>query len=476
MTTFDTLLTGWAADFGDRTAVGDGVSGGYSYCDLDAAARDVAAWLHRVVPRPPFLLLPGNTPDDVAFLLGALRSGLVPLIGDPAWSEREIEDTACRTGASVVISGRRGDDDLPGYRGRGGAMRTVRTGANENGCATHDLTGIDFGRFTSGSSGAPRCLGFGSAAMVNAAAAWRTATGLDADDSVMCFASLNNGLAFNTSLLPVFASGATLILPGVSPIPSQLLNALRDVAPSVLVAFPFIYEVLAKRDLSALTSLRLLVSSAAPLTADVERRWFEAVGRPVCNYYGLAEVGPVTFNDGRTAGALGRALPGVDIATHRTGGADDPAARIAVRTRSMATRYLDPRPPEFGSHLDADGYFRTQDLGYLDGGDLFVTGRADRIVNMAGRKIDPAEISEVLQRHPAVTGALVRGEGAGSETVLCAYVESTVATRDELVQHCRKSLAPFKIPQRWTIVPALPRSSAGKIMSAGLAAIGTASR
>jgi long-chain acyl-CoA synthetase len=473
--TFDDLLTGWAEEFGDRVAVTDGAAAHYGYRDLEAAGHDVAAWLHRVVPHPPFLFLPGNTPDDVAFLFGALRSGLVPLLGDPAWNEHEIYETACRTGASVVISGQDANGGVPGYRCAGGAIRTVRAVASENDCAAHDLEGIDFGRFTSGSSGAPRCLGFGGAAMINAGTAWRTATGLGAADSVMCFASLNNGLAFNTSLLPVFASGATLMLPGVRPIPSRLFPALRAGAPTVLVAFPFIYEVLAQRDLGSLTSLRLLVSSAAPLRPEIERGWSEAVGAPVCNYYGLAEVGPVTFNDGRAPGSLGRALPGVDIVTERTGddGEREPA-RIAVRTQSMATRYLDPRPPAFTSHLDANGLFRTQDLGYLDGGDLYVTGRADRIVNMAGRKVDPGEVSGVLQRHPAVTGVVVRGEQTGPDTVLCAYVESSAATRDDLIEHCRKYLSSFKIPQRWTIVPTLPRSSAGKIMSGGLAAIGTA--
>ncbi|TCJ97677.1 class I adenylate-forming enzyme family protein [Nocardia alba] len=477
------LLTRYAQRYGDRTAVSAGADAAYSYAELEPASRHAEAWLHEVVPHSPFLLLPGNTPGDVALLLGALRSGLVPLVGDPAWSEHEIAETLKRTGASSVVRAQRPESVAASITLGDGGVRYLELAAEPGAPLRHDLDGIDFGRFTSGSSGAPRCLGFGIEAMINAASAWGAATQLTSADTVMCLAALNNGLAFNTSLLAVFEVGATLVLPGVRPIPSSMLAALRTWSPTVLVAFPFVYEALAERDLGGLTSLRLLVSSAAPLRPDTDRRWSAELGTHICNYYGLAEVGPVTFNDGRVAGSLGRALAGVELLeiptpeTENGSRAVDPTpARIAVRTAAMATRYLDPRPPDFADHLDSNGRYLTQDLGFLRDGDLFITGRADRIVNIAGRKIDPGEIADVLLRHHDVSGALVRAEPTTTEPVLCAYVESATAGRSDLIDHCRKYLSQYKIPQRWTIVPALPRSSAGKIMSAQLAGIGGASQ
>ncbi|MEU4318381.1 class I adenylate-forming enzyme family protein [Nocardia fluminea] len=478
------LLTRYAQRYGDRTAVSRGPDAAYSYEELELASRHAEAWLHEVVPHPPFLLLPGNTPGDVALVLGALRSGLVPLIGDPAWSEHEIAETLRRTGASSIVRAQLPASTAASTTLGDGGVRYLELPTESSTRVRHNLDGIDFGRFTSGSSGAPRCLGFGIEAMINAASAWRAATELTGADTVMCLAALNNGLAFNTSLLPVFDVGATLVLPGVRPIPSSMLAALRACAPTILVAFPFVYDALAGRDLGRLTSLRLLVSSAAPLRADTERHWFTELGTHICNYYGLAEVGPVTFNDGRVAGSLGRALAGVDLhevptpETERASRTADhrelASFRIAVRTAAMATRYLDPRPPDFADHLDANGSYLTQDLGFLQDGNLFVTGRADRIVNIAGRKIDPGEIADVLLRHHDVSGALVRAEATTTDPLLCAYVESATASRHELIEHCRKYLSQYKIPQRWTIVPALPRSSAGKIMSARLAEIGAA--
>jgi long-chain acyl-CoA synthetase len=90
------------------------------------------------------------------------------------------------------------------------------------------------------------------------------------------------------------------------------------------------------------------------------------------------------------------------------------------------------------------------------------------VVNVAGRKIDPTEVSAVIRSIPGVTDVIVRGEMAVGGEILAAHVESTSVQRQAVVDHCRRSLAEYKLPQRITIQTALPRSSAGKVAAARL--------
>jgi len=86
----------------------------------------------------------------------------------------------------------------------------------------------------------------------------------------------------------------------------------------------------------------------------------------------------------------------------------------------------------------------------------------DELVNVAGRKISPAEVERVLRTLPGVQDALVRGEVADGRAILAAYVESQSVQRQEVVDFCVARLAPYKIPQRIAVLAALPRSATGK--------------
>jgi acyl-CoA synthetase (AMP-forming)/AMP-acid ligase II len=503
----------------DRRAVVDTTGAGYTYAGLVAAVEDGARWLRELGPRPPLLLVPGNGPDDVVAVFAAVAGGCVPLIADRTWTAEECTRVAAATGASAVLAGvgatfrpeAPAPTPWPGLRW----AALAPTPPNPR------LAGIGFGRFTSGSTGMPRCLGFTETAAVNAGASWRQASGLTGGDVVLCLATLNNGLAFNTSLLAVFGAGATLVLHTGRPIPSSIARAVRAVAPSVLVAFPFAFDALvaAGRDLGG--GLRLAVSSAAPLSAATAQAWQRLAGVRICDYYGLAEAGPVTFNDGTVPGSVGVPLPGVQLAiedaaasdssgsdgsesdgtgsngtgsdgsqsdsagSNGTGsngagsdGSGSSCGRVLVRTASMAARFLDDREPLLDAELTPQGFLRTKDVGRLggaahDAGRLYLSGRLGQVVNVAGRKIDPTEVAEAIRGLPGVRDVVVRGEpgGDGGE-LLAAYVESSEVDRDLVVAHCRRTLSVYKLPQRIAVLPRFPRTSTGKVNAAVLAETG----
>jgi long-chain acyl-CoA synthetase len=447
----------------------------WTYCRLfdeaDAFRRRLNREGNQVV-----LFVPRNTPDSLAFLLGATGSTSVPLLADPAWKTAELEAIAHRCGASMAACDSVTAQLLPSVaraEEQGGIGIFKLANPSEPVPRRHDTS---FGRFTSGTTGFSRCLQFCDQAALAAAEGWCGAANVCSDDRVLCLATLNNGLAFNTSIFSVLLSGGMLAFhPGML-VRGSLAKTMVMVEPTVFVAFPFAYELLAsaKSDVWIPSTVRLAVSSAAPLSAGVRSKWEGDTGLRICDYYGLAEVGPCTFNDGSVPGSMGVPLRGVDFAVFNENGrvaATGETGRIRVKTRSMASAYLDSDPPDFASNLDERNYYVTKDTGLLTmDGRLELRGRVGQVVNIAGRKIDPAEVEAVIRRITGVREVVVRREEDPTRPFLAAYIESSTVQRDDVVQFCSEHMAQYKIPQLITILPQFPRSAAGKISLGMIAA------
>jgi acyl-coenzyme A synthetase/AMP-(fatty) acid ligase len=146
---------------------------------------------------------------------------------------------------------------------------------------------------------------------------------------------------------------------------------------------------------------------------------------------------------------------------------------LEIRSPGNALRYLGREVPEIKS---ADGFVDTGDRLELRAGRYHFMGRSGGVINVGGLKVHPEEIEAVINSHPWVQMSLVRarrnpitGAVVAAEVVL---VESPVAgserpaaqvLRDEIMEQCRRALAPHKVPATLTIVPALEVTAAGKL-------------
>ena len=450
----------------------------WSYQELGAGVERFRDWLLAETTEGPILLVPRNEPSSVAMVFGAIDSGRAPLLADPAWTPVELAEVVRRSAARALVL-RKGSAVPAGFvlRAENGGYQllTAEAGAEPSAVALREDTA--FGRFTSGTTGFPRCLQFSDAAALAAARGWAEAARLSPGDRVLCLATLNNGLCFNTSLLPVFLSGGLLAFHAGRVLPSSLEKSLIAVDATVFVAFPFAYDLLVKRPAGVPVgpALRLAVSSAAPLAGSIREGWRQATGRSICDYYGVAEVGPCTFNDGSVPDSVGRPLAGVSFTITDEAGLELPAGEtglIRIRTRSMASDYLDREGPPFAANLDEEGRYVSRDIGMLDAtGHLVLKGRRGRMINVAGRKIDPVEVEAVVRQVPGVNDVFVCGDESPGRTILAAYVESESVTREQLVAFCVARLAAYKVPQDFVIVPRLPRSSTGKFSAPGIRAL-----
>lgn len=462
------LITTALRQHGDRLAVTDSRTT-YTYRELEQlsayTARELTTRLPATAGRPRVGLRAGNSAAYVVVYLGLLRAGCVPFLLDKATGPQETLGIAEDCGLDLLLH-EPGAGAPPGAESRG-ALRGFSMSAfthTEGGPERpelHDTTEVC--RFTSGSTGRPNCIEFSGHAVHRAAVNWAEGTGLTGEDRIVCFASLSNGLAFNTSLLAAFLPGAQLHLGHGLPTSGRVVRGLDQSEATRLVGFPALFESLVRRGtgLGGFRHLRMAISSAAPLSPEVKQRFTELTGVPVQNYYGAAEAGPLTFaSDPLTDPGLGQALPGVSL---RAGTSSGEEGVVEVRSESMGTRYLNV-PGLLESRTTADGYYRTSDLGYLDGGSLVLTGRTSQVINVGGRKIDALEVADALRGAEGVQDAVVlevtdRHGGAALGAVLAGDSSLDLALPR---RHVAGRLAAHKVPTMLRVVPQIPRGSSGK--------------
>ncbi len=476
-------LAATAARLGSKPAlVDDGAT--VTYAELDARVDAAAAALQGLGldPGDRVALAIGNTPDFVVALYGAWRAGLTAVPLNTALTASEIERVVADAGASLAIAA----DDLAETVRRAGVRRVLVVGGgwadalSGGGSPRPVEQGADpplaLLQYTSGTTGVPRGAMLTHAALLaNHDQMAATRQRVEESDLVLCVLPLFHIYALNVALAFPLSRGATVLLHDRFD-PAETLDAVVRRRASVLVGAPPMYMGWAALpDLGEydLASVRVAVSGAAPLPAEVLRRFTEAAGIPIFEGYGLTETAPLLTTVAMTGtalpGSVGRPVPGVELRLLDEAGreaAPGDLGEVVVRGPNLFSGYW--RAPEATrERLDGDGWFRTGDVGYLDGQDLYLVDRKSDLVIVSGFNVFPREVEEVLHRHPDVGAAAVIGvpDERTGEAVKAVVVlrPGASATAEDLMAHCRASLARFKAPREIDLVASLPILPSGKV-------------
>jgi long-chain acyl-CoA synthetase len=248
------------------------------------------------------------------------------------------------------------------------------------------------------------------------------------------------------------------------------------VQPTFFSAVPTIYALLTAQPADVkpdTSSLRHVICGAAPMPAEAIRAFEARYGVPVVEGYGLSECTVVaTANpmDGvRKHGTVGVPLPGQQVRVVDPKDAPLPAGEsgeVVIQGPNVMRGYLG-RPEETERTLRG-GWLHTGDVGRFDeDGYLVLVDRLKDMIIRGGENIYPKEIEEVLYAHPSVFEAAVVGRPHavyGEEPVaFVAFRDGATAQPDELIEHCRHSLARFKTPRAIFVEDALPKNPVGKI-------------
>lgn len=246
---------------------------------------------------------------------------------------------------------------------------------------------------------------------------------------------------------------------------------------------PNIFQALWEHPTRPSHDLSSLRSGATIGTPEQVMRAVELGATEICNIYGLSE----TYGNCAVADAhdplevrlhsVGHPLPGVVLRIcHLESGEPVPAGEVGeIRVRGPVLREYFKNPQATAEAFDADGFFRTGDLGQLDDeGRLYYKGRIKEMVKSGGINIAPAEIEEVLMRHPAVRTAYVIGVPHPTlDEALVAIVipeQGITPTAEALKAFCAGEVASYKVPGRFhfTTEAQLPLTTTGKVQKARL--------
>ena len=224
-----------------------------------------------------------------------------------------------------------------------------------------------------------------------------------------------------------------------------------------------------------LSSLRQVLSGAAPLSADLARAVTKRLGCRMLQGYGMTETSPVTHtNSGPTVetkpgsvGALVANTEGriVDPETGRDLGPGE-QGEICVRGPQIMKGYLG-RPEATAAMIDKDAWLHTGDIGYADAdGDFFVVDRLKELIKYKGCPVAPAELEALLLTHPAVADVAVipSPDDEAGEVPKAFVVTRAQVTPEELMAFVAERVAPTKRVRRLEMIDQIPKSPSGKIL------------
>ncbi len=422
-----------------------------------------------------------NTLDFPVVYFGVLRAGLVAVPVNTGYTPVETARLLAESGArALVVTDAARADGLeaehlltasdPRLRADGPAPTTTRGG--------EDLAVL---LFTSGTSGTPRGAMLSHRALrANLDQCAQIDPPVVApDDVVLLVLPLFHVYGLNAALGMVARQGATGVLVERFD-PVETLEQVRRSEVTSLVGAPPMYVAWSMLpDVGdAFTSVRLALSGAAPLPSQVLHRVLDATGHHVFEGYGLTETAPVLtstlMSEVAKPASVGRPVPGVELRLVDEEGRpvdDGDPGEVVVRGANLFSGYW----PDGEGGPDADGWFPTGDVGFLDqDGDLHLVDRRRELVLVSGFNVYPREVETVLAAHPDVEEAAVLGiphpYTGESVKALVVLRDGAPVSAEDLIAFCARSLARFKCPTAVEFVRELPHSATGKVSKGALRA------
>jgi len=279
---------------------------------------------------------------------------------------------------------------------------------------------------------------------------------------------LGNALTFPYSV------GATVILrPGRSS-PDGALAIAETERPTLFFSVPALYRAMLAQPAADLSSVRMCVSAAEPLPSSTQERWTERYGLPICDGIGSTEMLHIYCSNRAEdirSGTSGRPVSGYELRVVDLDGAEVAAGiagELLVRGDSCAAYYWHQH--EKTKRCMRGEWFATSDrYRVTDDGYFVYEGRVDDMLKIGGLWVSPADMEDVLMRHPDVSEAAVIGVTVDDTSRIKAFVipagnssaDETMA--EELRRWCKVHLRRYEVPHYIAFVEDFPRTLTGKV-------------
>lgn len=307
---------------------------------------------------------------------------------------------------------------------------------------------------TSGSTGLPKLYPFSASAMIADGRHIIEGMGLRPDDKNFAHIAFGHSYGLGNLLMPLLLQGNPVVL-ATGYFPTAMIADLEQSEATVLPTVPALIRAFVESGAAAdlPRSVRLVISAGGLLPPLTAQRFQGLSGRKVHNFYGSSETGGICFDADpdvdNAAGHAGLPLPGVQVSL------EPESRRICVSSPALSDDF------NVGSGQRSTLLY---DCGHwLPGGQLQVTGRCDRDVKIAGKRLSLAEVERAVLAVDGVDLAWVGAlPGANDEPLLAAAVVAALPVC-EIKRSLQRRLPSWKRPRKWLQLEQMPLTARGKI-------------
>ncbi|RCV14833.1 hypothetical protein SEVIR_3G011600v4 [Setaria viridis] len=503
--TLTALLKKAAAAFPSRRAVTVPGKLELTHAALDALVDAAAARLAAdagVRPGHVVALSFPNTVELVIMFLAVIRARAVAAPLNPAYTQEEFEFYLSDSESRLLLTNAEGNPAAQAAAAKLGLPHAAATlkdaagpvhlhglaaanAANGNGFHQekddhNEASDVALFLHTSGTTSRPKGVPLTQANLAASVGNIRSVYRLAETDATVVVLPLFHVHGLLCGLLSSLASGASVRLPAAGRFSASTFWAdMRAAGATWYTAVPTIHQIIldrhaSKPEAAGYPALRFIRSCSASLAPVILEKLEAAFGAPVLEAYAMTEAShlmtsnPLPEDGPRKPGSVGRPV-GQEMAILDEEGARVAAGKpgeVCVRGANVTAGYKGN--PEANEAAFRFGWFHTGDIGVVDEeGYLHLVGRIKELINRGGEKISPIEVDAVLLDHPAVKQAVSFGvpDDKYGEEINCAVIprEGLVIGEDDVVAHCRKNLASFKVPKKVFVTDDLPKTATGKI-------------
>ncbi|HEV3391915.1 MAG TPA: class I adenylate-forming enzyme family protein [Chthoniobacterales bacterium] len=422
----------------------------YSFKQIEDRARDFESKVDGFEPGDVLAVQIGNHENWPSILIACSRRQVVvlPLEQSIADQQRDAALKVCHASAIVekATTIRKIDDQPVKWSGQ-----------------TPSLL-----KLTSGTTAEPQVIRFRSEQLLADCDQICETMGISDVDLNFGVIPVSHSYGFSNLLTPVIGRGVPMVL-SRDRTPRAVLDDIARTNATAFPGMPVFYQAFCEMtDVPRLPKMRLCISAGAPLPLAIAKKFRERFGLSIHSFYGASECGGICYDrDAKleVEGFVGAPMKDVDLEMI------DPNARSSqIRVRTAAAG--DGHFPESNEEKVGNGVFIPDDLLVRDGDGFKIVGRVSDLINVAGKKVSPAEIEQVLVRFRGVRQAIAFGRPAAAglrNEEVAACVVADVDCEDELLEFCRRELSAWQVPRKIFILDSMPANERGKISRRELA-------
>jgi long-chain acyl-CoA synthetase len=458
-----------------------------AYAELGSRCRRLAGGLRMrgLVPGDRIGVIGLNSDRYLELYLGLPAAGFVLVPVNSRLASAEMHAILTDAGVSLLFA----DAEYPGaadvkqvltmpgdYEDLIASVGEAGEAALGDGVAEDDLAALFY---TSGTTGAAKGAMHTHRSLVSSALHFMATWPFDQQTRWLVASPMFHTGGIIGTLATVWAGGAHVIMPRFDP--DQAVDLIEREAVTHTLLVPTMLARAANAQLARprdVSSLRYLSHGASPISAETLRRARLAFPQAeLLHVYGTTEATPITtllpheerILDTALVRSCGQPAVGVEIRVVDSSDAEVPMGTVGellVRSPSLMAGYW--QKPEATAQVMSGGWYRTGDLGYRDERSyIYLVDRAKDMIVSGGENIYSTEVEEALSSHPAVEEVAVFGvpDPRWGEAVYAVVFCRRQVTPDELIGHCRRRIAGFKLPRHIEVrTEPLPKSAAGKIL------------